>query len=87
MVAGSKATWELMPLESGPEAAMVTGRTIYTKFRPWGDPGEKSTCEPFDRYIDMLTHFARCVRREIENEYTPDYELAVYRLLLRSCGA
>lgn len=86
VVAGSKATWELMPLETGPEAGMVTGRTIYTE-RKWGHPGEKSTCEPFDRYIDMLTHFARCVRREIENEYTPDYELEVYKLLLRSCGA
>lgn len=86
VVVGSKATWEIMPLEIGPEASMVTDRTIYTKFRPWGDPGQKSTCEPFDRYNNMIRHFARCVRGEIENEYTPDYELEVYKLLLRCCG-
>lgn len=87
VVTGTKATWELMPLETGPEAAMVTSRTIYTKVRPWGDPGEKSTCEPFDRYIPMLTNFAQSVRREKENPYSPAYELEVYRLLLRCCGA
>lgn len=86
VVVGTKATWELMPLETGPEAAMVTGRTIYTKGRPWGDPGVKSTCEPFDRYIDMLTNFAQSVRGEKVNPYSPDYELEVYRLLLQSCG-
>ena len=85
VVTGSKATWELMPLETGPEAAMVTGRTIYTE-RKWGHPGEKSTCEPFDRYIDMLTNFAQSVRGEKENPYSPDYELEVYKLLLRCCG-
>ncbi len=87
VVTGTKATWELMPLETGPEAAMVTGRTIYTKGRPWSDPGEKSTCEPFDRYVDMLINFAQSVRGEKENPYSPDYELAVYKLLLRCCGA
>ena len=87
VVTGTKATWELMPLETGPEAAMTTGRTIYTKDRPWSDPGVKSTTEPFDRYIDMLTNFAQCVRGEKENPYSPDHELAVYELLLQSCGA
>ena len=86
VVVGTKATWELMPLETGPESAMTTGRTIYTKGRPWSDPGEKSTCQPFDRYIDMLTHFAQCVRGEKENPFSLDHELAVYELLLKSCG-
>ncbi len=85
VVTGTKATWEIMPLETGPEDNMVTGRTIYTEWR-WADPGVKETCAPFDRYIDMLTHFARCVRGEIENEFTPDYELEVYKLLLQCCG-
>lgn len=85
VVVGTKATWEIMPLETGPEAGMTTGRTIYTEWK-WADPGVKETCAPFDRYNDMLTHFARCVRGEIENEFTPDYELEVYKLLLQSCG-
>jgi len=85
VVTGTKATWELKPLETGPEAAMVTGRTIYDQWK-WGHPGESSTCEPFDRYIDMLTNFAQSVRGEKENPYTPDYELEVYKLLLKCCG-
>lgn len=85
VVSGTKGTWELKPLETGPEAAMVTGRTIYLE-KKWGHPGESSTCEPFDRYIDMLTNFAQSVRGEKVNPYSPDYELEVYRLLLQSCG-
>lgn len=52
----AKATWELMPLKKGSEAA-------------------------------MLTNFTQCVRGEKENPYSPDYELEVYKLLLRCCGA
>lgn len=87
VVTGTKATWELRPLELGPEAGMTTSRTVYTEVRPWGHPGVSETSEPFDRYNAMLTHFARCVRGEQQNEYTPDYELALYRLVLRCCGA
>ena len=86
VIVGTKATWEIMPLELGPENGMTTSRTIYTEGRPWGHPGVSSTSEPFDRYNAMLTHFARCVRGEIENEFTPDYELELYKLLLQCCG-
>jgi predicted dehydrogenase len=85
-VTGTKATWEIKPLELGPEAGMTTSRTVYTEVRPWGHPGVSSTSEVFDRYNTMLTHFARCVRGEIENEFTPDYELELYKLLLQCCG-
>ena len=85
VVTGTKATWELKPLEWGPEAAMLTKRNISTEL-PWQQPGEESITEPFDRYNAMLTHFARCVRREQENAFTPDYELQVYKLILKCCG-
>ena len=86
VVTGTKETWELKPLEWGKEAAMTTKRNI-SAMEKWGDPGENTVTEPFDRYNTMLTHFARCVRREQENEFTPDYELEVYKLLLQCCGA
>jgi len=86
VVTGSKGTWEIKPLEWGTEAAMVTGLNISTELK-WHHPGQDSNSEPFDRYNAMLAHFARCVRREQENEYTPDYELAMYKLFLRCCGA
>ncbi len=86
VVTGTKATWELKPMEWGKEASMTTTRNISTDGL-WRNPGEDSVTEPFDRYIPMLTHFARCVRGEIENEFTPDYELELFKLLLRCCGA
>lgn len=86
VVTGTKATWEIKPLEWGPESGMVTERNISSSL-VWQHRGEDSVSPTFDRYNDMLTHFARCVRREQENEYTPDYELAMYRLFLRCCGA
>ena len=81
VVTGTKATWELKPLEWGKEVSMTTARNISDQEK-WGDPGS----EPFDSYNNMLIHFARCVRGEIENEFTPDYELAVFKLLLKACG-
>ena len=85
VVIGTKGTWEIKPLEWGREVAEVSTRNISTELK-WGHPGEDSVSEPFDRYNAMLTHFARCVRGEKENEFTPDYELEVYKLLLRCCG-
>ena len=84
VVTGTKATWEIKPLERGREDAMITARNISAE-GAWSDPGVDSVTEPFDRYIPMLTHFARCVRGEIENEFTPDYELELFKLLLACC--
>ena len=50
-------------------------------------PPQSKRGQVYDRYFEMLTHFYRCVRGETENEFTPDYELALYKLLLRCCGA
>ena len=49
-------------------------------------PGRHSVSEHFNRFDDMLYHFAMVARGEIENEYTYDYELGLYKLILRSCG-
>lgn len=86
VVTGTKGTVELKPLEWGPEAAITTRRNISTD-RKWQNPGIDTVSDPFDRYIPMLTHFARCVRGEIQNEFTPDYELELYKLLLRCCSS
>ena len=86
VITGTEATWEIKPLEWGKEAATVTSRNI-TREQKWQVDGENTDTEPFDRYNAMLCHFGRCVRGEQENEFTPDYELEVYKLLLECCGA
>ena len=50
-----------------------------------GTLGEHRGCEPFDRYSSMLSAFAEMVRGERENPYTYDYELLLFRTLLRCC--
>ena len=48
---------------------------------------EKQTaCEPFQRYEEMMRSFARNIRGETENPYTPDYELQLFKLILQCCG-
>ena len=86
VVTGTEGTVEIKPLEWGSEAGMVTRRNISAETR-WQVPGQDSESAVFDRYEAMLVHFAACVRGEIENEFTPDYELALYKLLLKCCGA
>ena len=40
----------------------------------------------FHRYRTMMDNFAAMVRGEKKNPYTPDYELALNRFVMRSCG-
>ena len=39
-----------------------------------------------NRYDPMMTGFAQIVRGERENPYTPDYELELFKLVLKACG-
>jgi len=54
--------------------------------KPWHTPYEREESASFDRYNTMLRNFAAYVRGEKENPYTPDYELKLYKFLLRCCG-
>lgn len=66
---------------------MHTEKREYTgDARPWSVPDEKIRSRFFGRYDDMMTSFAAMVRGEKENPYTYDYELALYRTILKCCG-
>ena len=52
----------------------------------WNDVAERYESDMQDRYLDMILSFASMVRGEKVNPYTPDYELALYRLVMRACG-
>lgn len=85
-VVGSKKTVEVCPMERG-----TGGNTVLTGVREfekhsWGDSGTYRETAPFDRYVPMLLDFAAMVRGEKQNEYTPDYELMLYRYVMQACG-
>ena len=88
VVTGSKKTVELKPLEmsfkDGPFLHnLYTDRVTYES-TDWFDRGVSERFE-YDRYFDLLKSFAAMVRGEIENPFTPDYELELYKLILKCC--
>lgn len=91
VVTGTKGTVELKPLEmftipnTGVQS-QYTDRTVYTNGPAWGDRGIAERSEIHDRYIGMMVSFAQMVRGEKTNPITPDYELTLYKNLLKACG-
>ena len=51
----------------------------------WHKEWNTSKSEVYDRYDDMLRNFAEMVRGK-ENPYSYDYELGLYKSILKSCG-
>ena len=85
-VAGSKKTIEIKPLEMFIGGNMMSStKTVYSS-GDWCNRGEVTEFESFGRYSDMLDSFAAMVRGEKTNPYTLEYELNLYKLLLKSCG-
>lgn len=84
-VVGTKGAVEIQPLETPTlvREAMISDGVQY----PWRDysysvfPGY-----PNGRYDDMMLEFAACVRGDMENPYSGEYEIALQRALLQACG-
>lgn len=85
VVTGSKGTVELRPLECYQDGGMYTFRRE-TFTTGWHTPGVDTRSPAFDRYDGMMAAFARMVRGETVNPYTPEYELALHRIILQCCG-
>ena len=84
VICGEKGTIEIKPLEASDGNGQYTlSREAYSK--KWSTPWEASKSEVYDRYDGMMKNFAELVRGK-ENPYTYDYELNLYKLILRSCG-
>ena len=84
VISGERGSIEIKPLEAGTKGGMytVSGENYSTS---WGEPWSESRSEVFDRYDGMMYNFAELVRGK-ENPYDYDYELNLYRLILKSCG-
>jgi predicted dehydrogenase len=84
VICGEKGTIEIRPLEM-----VYKNSGQYTVSREnysdrWLEPWEESQSEVFDRYDGMMRNFAEMVRGK-ENPYGYDYELNLYKLVLRAC--
>ena len=85
-VTGTKATVDICPLEmDAPGNLQFAEKTEYTK-ENWCERGVKSQSELFDRYDAMMAGFASYVRGEKKNPWSYEYELELYKLVLKACG-
>ncbi len=87
VICGEKGTIEIKPFEAstGKGQYTVSAECYDTSGKNWSKPWEISNSEEYDRYDGMIRNFAEMVRGK-ENPYSYDYELALYELVLRSCG-
>lgn len=85
VVTGTKATMELKPFEIDTGVGFKTTKT-YCDFTDWHKNGIQTTTELFDRYDVMMRAFAEYVVGEKVNPYTLNYELELYKLILKCCG-
>ena len=81
VICGSKKTIEIRPIERYEADGM---HAYVTEFEN-NDPTTRRS-DAFDRYASMMSSFAAMARGEKENPYTYDYELDVYKTVLKACG-
>lgn len=87
VVCGSKGTVQLLPFEVTDNQNQYTGvREVFEQQGNWGYDGVRYNSELHNRYDPMMRSFAAYIRGEKNNPYTYDYELGLYRLVLRCCG-
>ena len=83
VICGEKGTIEIKPLEAyGDSGIYAVGGECHSD--AWLATFDTKTSEEFHRYKDMMMHFAEVVRGK-ENTYSYDYELGLYKLILKSC--
>lgn len=84
VICGEKGTIEIKPLEVLAQGGQYTVMKE-TYSNEWHKEWDTTKTEVYDRYDDMMHNFAEMVRGK-ENPYSYDYELGLYKLILRSCG-
>lgn len=88
VICGEKGTIEIKPLEDvmqGGQYTVMNQAVAENSETQWQKPWITTHSKPYNRYDDMLRNFAEMVRGK-ENPYSYDYELNLYRLILKSCG-
>lgn len=95
VICGSRGTIEIRPIEyyiSEFDQQRRPVQNLQTDVREvraggaWGNDGVKSTSAPINRYEAMMTRFAALANGAAPDVYDYDYEIKLFRLLLKSCG-
>lgn len=94
VVCGTKGTFELKPIEMmvpGEPPHMLRARATVSRLVKEDGKDKKLVetfeTETFNRYNDMMQAFAEEIRGLIENPCTYDYELDLFRTVMKACRA
>ncbi|MBO5755064.1 MAG: Gfo/Idh/MocA family oxidoreductase [Clostridia bacterium] len=88
VICGEKGSIEIKPIEAFCANGLYTVKGEYYGAEcnnDWGKAWKTEKSEDFDRYDGMMRNFAELVRGK-ENPYSYDYELNLYKLIMRACG-
>lgn len=95
VICGTRGTYEIKPLEDYFDENEISKLKTDVSYAFAGEDGtfswknkdvQKEGFGPFDRYALMMTAFAEMVRGEKKNPFAPDYELELYKTVLKCCG-
>ncbi len=90
VICGTKGTVEIRPWEIPIPGGQITRAKITLASdapNHWADSANELESEVHDRYYPMLEHFAKTVRGEASMLMSYDYELELFKTLVRACGA
>ncbi|MBR5518978.1 MAG: hypothetical protein IKV86_08150, partial [Clostridia bacterium] len=90
VVSGTKKTVELKPLEWYEDGAAGDRKQVTQRYvredTNWHHPTPMEKSVAHDRYDAMMRSFGQMVRGEKENPWGCDYELELYKTVLKACG-
>ncbi len=85
VICGERGTIEIRPLEAHAADGSMYSPTHECRDDAWLAAWQTEEGAHYERYGAMMQNFAELVRGK-ENPYSYDYELSLYRLILKSCG-
>ena len=90
VICGTKGTYEIRPWEEHTNGGQITkAKLTLLKDSPnhWANGATDIVSEVYDRYDAMMRHFAAQVRGEAGMLESYDYELELFRTIVKACGA
>ena len=85
VITGTEGTVEIRPLEASVAYPLQYTGYLGTLSDKWSATGEWTKAAVHDRYNDMMRAFAEMVAGEKENPISYDYELELYKTILKCC--
>ena len=85
LISGEEGSFEVCPLEADAEGGGQFSVLHECFGKTWSVPVKETKSDIAGRYDRMMLNFAEMVRGK-ENPFTYDYELKLYKLILKACG-